>query len=70
MVEARIGDALPAGDPLAIVYGDASLAAATGTAFVIEDAPPPERPLIYGAIGSRTAAVTTATGARSTLASK
>ena len=70
-VAARIGDAVRAGDPLAFAYGDADLAHGLEQAFVLGDAPPPERPVVYDEIGSRSGDGTETSGTpRSTLETK
>jgi pyrimidine-nucleoside phosphorylase len=70
VIAARTGDALRSGDTLATVYGDDSFVASSGAAFVLADAPPPVRPVVYGEIGSRATATATGAGTRSTLESK
>ena len=47
VVEKRIGDRVEAGERLATVYGDASAAPRVRAAFRIDEAAPPERPLVY-----------------------
>lgn len=46
-VHARIGAALAAGQLLAEVFGTADLNAAVGSAFELDEEPPPPRPLVY-----------------------
>jgi pyrimidine-nucleoside phosphorylase len=72
---ARIGDAVRTGDPLAFAYGDADLAHGLEPAFVLDDAAPPGRPVVYCLIGSRCGAgagagTETSGVPRSTLATK
>ena len=52
VVEKRIGEHVEGGDGLATVYGDPAAAPRIADAFAIEDAPPPERPLVYWETGS------------------
>ncbi len=71
----RRGEAVAAGAPLATVYGDATLAGAVAAAFVLDDAAPPARPLVYVEIGDARSGVGGAAGApggaeRSTLESR
>jgi len=52
VLEARAGDAVRAGDPLATVYGTTDVADEIVRCFTIEDAAPVARPLLYGEIGA------------------
>jgi len=58
VVEKRIGERVDAGEILATVYGDPGALPRVAAAFAIEDASPPERPLVYcetGSVGTRSA---------------
>jgi thymidine phosphorylase len=59
-VAVRAGDMVRAGEALATVYGPREFTAAVSAAFVLADAPPSPRPLVYCEIGSvrETGAVT------------
>jgi pyrimidine-nucleoside phosphorylase len=65
VIAARVGDAVVAGQQLAVVYGNEHAAGEVQAAFALSDEPPAARPLVYAEVTS------TGTGfARSTVESK
>jgi len=63
VVAARTGDAVRAGDTLAVIYGEGEPPAAIAAAFTLGEAPPLARPLVYCEIGAASGTLSaTATG--------